>query len=313
MFLLTGLASPLIALTGRSATAAPGWPGDGLKILVAYPTGGVSDLVARALAKQLAYQLKVPVLVENRPGASGTLALDFLQRSPPDGRTLVFTAAAAIGLTRSAVAGHALAAGSLHLPAVPVAGVMRTPLLVVGTSALEGATFADMVEDARRYPDKLRWASTGEGTTGHVVLQRVSQKAGVRIVHVPYKGGGQQLTDALGGHFEILSTNVAPTQLAALRDGRFKALAVGAARRLPVLPDVPTLAELGYPAANLDSLFGLFAPHGTPADLVERLHDAVATALHASSIRNRLLDANNQPFEGSARDFALQVEREIQR
>ena len=96
MFLLTGLASPLIALTGRSATAAPGWPGDGLKILVAYPTGGVSDLVARALAKQLADQLKVPVLVENRPGASGTLALDFLQRSPPDGRTLVFTAAAAI-------------------------------------------------------------------------------------------------------------------------------------------------------------------------------------------------------------------------
>ncbi|MCS4296046.1 tripartite-type tricarboxylate transporter receptor subunit TctC [Comamonas sp. BIGb0152] len=294
--------------------AAPRRPGAGLKILVAYPPGGVSDLVARALAKEMFNQRKVPVIVENRPGASGTLALELLQRSPPDGQTLVLTAAAAVGLVRHAAARRdPTSAATAPLPVQPVAGVMRTPLLLVGTSALEAATFADMIEEARKHPGMLRWATTGEGTTGHTVLQRVSQRAGVRITHVPYKGGGQQLTDALGGHFELLSTNVAPSQLSALRDGRFKALAVGAPLRLPVLPEVPTLAELGYPSANLDSLFGLFAPPGTPSQVVVRLHALIEQALRSPSIRNPLLDANNQPYEGSMQDFALQVQHETDR
>ena len=314
--LLSGLvgASLVTPAARAAATAARTRPGAGLKILVAYPPGGVSDLVARALAKAMADPLQAPVIVENRPGASGTLALELLQRSPPDGQTLVFTAAAAVGLLRHAAARRATAsAAAAPLPVQPVAGVMRTPLLLVGTSALAATAFADMVEAARKHPGMLRWATTGEGTTGHTVLQRVSQLAGVRITHVPYKGGGQQLTDALGGHFELLSTNVAPSQLSALRDGRLKALAVGAPRRLPVLPEVPTLAELGYPSANLDSLFGLFAPPGTPIHVLLRLHAWTAQALRSPSIRQSLLDANNQPYEGSAQDFARQVEHETDR
>lgn len=309
----------LSGLMGASLLIPKGWaaqkrPGAALKILVAYPPGGVSDLVARALAKAMADQLQAPVIVENRPGASGTLALELLQRSPPDGQTLVLTAAAAVGLLRHAAARRAPnKAAAAPLPVQPVAGVMRTPLLLVGTSALAPSAFADMVEAARKHPGMLRWATTGEGTTGHTVLQRVSQLAGVRITHIPYKGGGQQLTDALGGHFELLSTNVAPSQLSALRDGRFKALAVGAPHRLPVLPEVPTLAELGYPSANLDSLFGLFAPPDTPAQVVLRLHAIVEQALRSPAIRQSLLDANNQPYEGSVQDFAQQVEHETDR
>lgn len=309
----------LSGLMGASLVATEGLagqkrPGAGLKILVAYPPGGVSDLVARALAKAMAEQRQVPVIVENRSGASGTLALELLQRSPPDGQTLVFTAAAAVGLLRHAAARRARTpAGAAPLPVQPVVGVMRTPLLLVGTSALAPSAFADMVDEARKHPGMLRWATTGEGTTGHTVLQRVSQLAGLRISHIPYKGGGQQLTDALGGHFELLSTNVAPSQLAALRDGRFKALAVGAPRRLPVLPEVRTLAELGYPSANLDSLFGLFAPPGTPSQVVERLNQWIEQALRSPAIRQILLDANNQPYEGSVQDFARQVEHETDR
>lgn len=309
----------LSGLMGASLLIPKGWaaqrrPGAGLKILVAYPPGGVSDLVARALAKAMADQLQTPVIVENRSGASGTLALELLQRSPPDGQTLVFTAAAAVGLLRHAAARRApRSAAAAPLPVQPVAGVMRTPLLLVGTSALQASTFADMIEAARKHPGMLRWATTGEGTTGHTVLQRVSQLAGLRIIHIPYKGGGQQLTDALGGHFELLSTNVAPSQLSALRDGRFKALAVGAPRRLPVLPEVPTLAELGYPSANLDSLFGLFAPPGTPSQVVMRVHALIEQALRSPAIRQSLLDANNQPYEGSVQDFAGQVEHETDR
>lgn len=295
--------------------ATQAWPRGGIRMLVAYPTGGVSDLVARALAREWSERLKVPVLVENRPGAAGTLALDMLSRNPPDGHTLVFTASAAMGILRETLTSRSTSQGvapTVAMP-VPVAGVMRTPLLLVGTSALEGGTLADMVTYARRHPGSLRWATTGEGTTGHRVLQRISRQADLQIVHVPYKGGGQQLTDALGGHFEVLSTNVAPTQLTALRKGSFKALAVGAPLRLPLLPEVPTLAELGYAQANLDSLFGLFAAHGTPPELVERINQSIEQALRAPAIRARLKDANNQLFEGSAKEFASQVERETSR
>ncbi|WP_339521062.1 Bug family tripartite tricarboxylate transporter substrate binding protein [Comamonas sp. MYb69] len=310
--LLSGLmGASLVATEGLAAQKKPG---AALKILVAYPPGGVSDLVARALAKAMADQRQAPVIVENRPGASGTLALELLQRSPPDGQMLVFTAAAAVGLLRHAAARRTRTpAGAAPLPVQPVAGVMRTPLLLVGTSALQASAFADMIDEARKHPGMLRWATTGEGTTGHTVLQRVSQLAGVRISHIPYKGGGQQLTDALGGHFELLSTNVAPNQLSALRDGRFKALAVGAPHRLPVLPEVPTLAELGYPSANLDSLFGLFAPPDTPSQAVLHLHALIEQALRSPAIRQTLLDANNQPYEGSVQDFARQVEHETDR
>lgn len=310
--LLSGwMGASLVATEGLAAQKRPG---AGLKMLVAYPPGGVSDLVARALAKAMADQRQAPVIVENRSGASGTLALELLQRSSPDGQMLVFTAAAAVGLLRHAATRRApTSAAAAPLPVQPVAGVMRTPLLLVGTSALAPSAFADMIDEARKHPGMLRWATTGEGTTGHTVLQRVSQLASVRISHIPYKGGGQQLTDALGGHFELLSTNVAPSQLAALRDGRFKALAVGAPRRLPVLPEVPTLAELGYSSANLDSLFGLFAPPGTPSQVVVHLHALIEQALRSPAIRQILLDANNQPYEGSVQDFARQVERETDR
>lgn len=294
------------------------WPQRPIRLLVAYPPGGVSDQVARDLAERLARQLGVAVLTENRPGASGMLALEALQHGAADGQTLAFAAATAVALLAasrpaSAAGGLPAAPGQPALPVVPVAGVMRTPVLVVGTPALKAGSFPDMLVLARASPGGLRWATTGEGTTGHAVLERVRRASGMAFVHIPYKGGGQQITDALGGHFELLSTNVAAQQLDAIRTGRLTALAVGATTRLPVLPDTPTLAELGFPAANLDSLFGLFAPVGTPAERVQRLNAEVAEALRHATLRDRLLASSNTPFEGSAAQFAEQVRREAVR
>ncbi|MDB5931008.1 MAG: hypothetical protein JWR60_2715 [Polaromonas sp.] len=296
----------------RSAERTPAlekWPTRPLRIVVAYPPGGVSDQVARGLAERLATQLGVPVLVENRSGAGGTLAMRMLAGSAPDGHTLGFGAASAVSML-SAQAGRN-ATGPDRV--TPVAGVMRTPVLIVGTAALQHRTFAGMLVQAREQPGGIRWATTGEGTTGHTVLERVRRASGAAIVHVPYKGGGQQVSDAMGGHFEVLSTNVAAQQLDAIRAGRLTALAVGAPERLAVLPEVATLAQLGYADANLDSLFGLFAPPQTPPSLVSRLNDEVALALRHPSLRTKLLEANNTPFEGSALDFAGQIEREAHR
>lgn len=304
--LLVGLAA---TLHGRAGAQPPArWPVKPVRIVVAYPPGGVSDMITRKLAELLAARLGEAVVVENRAGASGTLAMEQVARSPADGHVLCFAAVTAVALMAAS-----RQRGSGVLPVTPVAGVMRTPVLVAGTPALRARSFAEMLSLARARPGAVRWATTGAGTTGHTVLERVRRAGNAQLVHIPYKGGGQQITDALGGHFEVLSTNVAPQQLEAIQRGRLTALAVGASARLAVLPDVPTLAELGFPEANLDSLFGLFAPPGTPAAVVQQLNHEVAAALRDPGLRGTLLAASNAPFAGSAADFLRQVQREAAR
>jgi tripartite-type tricarboxylate transporter receptor subunit TctC len=307
--LFMALAAAAHGLARAQAAQQPrAWPARAVRILVAYPSGGVSDMIARELAAILSTRLGVRVVVENRAGASGTLAMEQLARSTADGHVLCFAAATAVALMPAA--SH-LVAGTL--PVKPVIGVMRTPVLVVGTPTLPATSFGEMLEFARTQPGGVRWATTGAGTTGHTVLERVRRATGAPLVHIPYKGGGQQITDALGGHFEVLSTNVAPQQLQAIQRGRLTALAVGAPGRLSVLPAVPTLAELGFPEANLDSLFGLFAPAGIPPAIVARIHAEVDVALRSTGLRSKLLAANNPLFSGSTADFTAQVLRETQR
>ncbi|WP_052736475.1 Bug family tripartite tricarboxylate transporter substrate binding protein [Aquincola tertiaricarbonis] len=306
------LAAPLLrwplpawlgAVTGPSAAAD--WPTGPLQLVVAYPPGGVSDAAARALAERLSARLNVPVLVTHRAGAGGALALAALARAAPDGHTLCFSAISPLTTPDSQAGGGA----ALRAQLAPVMSVMATPVLVAGTTALPGEGFEALLAAARR-PQGLRWATSGPQTVGHRVLEAVEAVAGGRITHVPYKGGGQQLTDALGAQFEVLSTNVGPLQLGHLRSGRLKALAVGAPARLPVLPEVPTLAELGVPRANLVSLFGIFAPGRTPPAVLGRLNAELNAALQSADLRAALQAADNLPTGGSAEDFGRRIEEE---
>ena len=277
--------------------------------MVAYPPGGVSDDITRALADRLARQLGVPVVVDNRAGAGGSVAMDALAKSTPDGHTLCFSAITPLTLLPRL--------GPVNYDPVrdiqPVASVMFTPVLLVATPALDASTFADMLAAARQRPGRIRWATSGLGTTGHMVLEQVRRASGADISHIPYKGGGQQLTDALGGQFELLSTNVGAQQLQHIQSGRFKPLAVGAPARLAVLPDVPTLAELGFAQANLVSLFGLFAPGRTPQAVVARLNAEVNMALATPAIRERLQGVNNLPMAGSVEGFVRLIAEEAER
>ncbi|MCZ2496584.1 tripartite tricarboxylate transporter substrate binding protein [Xylophilus sp. Kf1] len=295
----TGLAATaLMAAAGRVGA----WSPDALRLLVAYPPGGVSDRVARLLAHGLEARLGYPVLVDNRPGAGGAVALQAIARSPPDGRVLGFCAISP--LTLSPLLG-------LPAPAVvPVTGVMRTPLLLVGTPALGARDYAGMLAAARAAPGALRWATSGVGTIGHLVLEQVQRGENISVVHVPYAGGGPQLHDALAGRFELLSTNLAPQQLDHVRSGRFTALALGAPAGSALLPGVPTFAEAGCPGANRDSLFGLFAPRATPAALVDRLNAACAAVLAQADFGQVLAASGNLPAAGSARWFAAEIERQ---
>lgn len=288
------------------ARAQPAWPSMPLRIIVVYPTGGLSDGVARALAERLAEQLGVPVRVDNRAGGGGSVGLQVLARSAPDGHTLALSAVSPLTLRP-----HLGPVGyNPFRDIAPVASLMFTPVLLVGTSAFTGHTFADVLAQARSRPGALRWATSGVATAGHLVLEQVQIGAGVAVTHIPYKGGGQQLTDALGGQFELLSTNVAPAQLRHIQHGRLKPLAVGSPQRLEVLPDVPTFAELGLPHANVTSLFGLFAPGGTPAAVLDRLNAEINAAAQTPLIRERLLASDNLPATGSRQAFAQRIAAE---
>jgi tripartite-type tricarboxylate transporter receptor subunit TctC len=297
---LLAVAGNGLALTAASQSS---WPAQPLRIIVVYPPGGLSDGVARSLAERLALQLGMPVRVENRAGGGGSIGLQVLARSAPDGYTLAFSAVSP--LTLRAQVGRT---GEDPLHGIePVASVMHTPVLLVGTPAFSGRSFADVLALARERPRALRWATSGQATAGHLVLEQVQSGSGIAVTHIPYKGGGQQLTDALGGQFELLSTNVAPAQLRHIDTGRFQPLAVGAPQRLDVLPQVPTFAELGLPHANVSSLFGVFAPRGTPAALLDRLNAEINRAVETPGIRERLLASDNLPALGDRAAFARRI------
>jgi tripartite-type tricarboxylate transporter receptor subunit TctC len=277
-----------------------------IRLVVAYPSGGVSDVVARALADKLAAQLGSTLVVENKAGASGTIGMDAVAKAAPDGATLGFSAISPLVLNP-------------HLgrspfdpikDIAPVASVMYSPVLLLATPATGMRDLRSLLDDARARPGAVRWATSGQASLGHIVLEQLRAAARVDITHIPYKGGGQQLNDALGGQFEVLSTNAGPTVSAQIQAGRLRPLAVGAPARLDTLPKVATLAELGYPAANMSSQFGVFAPAGTPAILIEKYNVEINKALASPDLRAKLLATDNVPTGGRADTFADEIASE---
>ena len=311
---VAGLPAFTAGVRAQTSTAAEPWPSRALHLIVAYPPGGVSDETARALAQFMGARLKVPVVVENRAGAGGLTALESLARAAPDGHTLAYCAISPLVFGPPDPISAATGRGDTPLrDVVPVVSLMDTPVLVLAHPSFKPRDFPAMLAAARAAPGRLRWATSGHATVGHMVLAQVRAAAGVDIIHVPYKGGGQQLTDAIGGQFELLSSNVAAQQLQLVRQGRLKALAIGSPVRLPVLPEVPTLAELGFPDANLVSTFGLFAPRGVPEERLRRLNALVNDALRQPELRARMLEVSNLPTGGSAADFAARIAKERER
>ncbi len=300
--LLGTLCTAVAGSAWMSASADDGadGPPPRIRLVVAYPVGGLSSEVARALGEALAGVLSIPVVLDHRPGAGGTLAIDAVAKADADGSVLGFSAITP--LTLAPLMGRVPYDAERDL--APVLAVMRTPVLIVGTPALPVGDMAAMLAWARASTAGVRWASSGVGTTGHMVIERVARAAGIRVTHVPYSGGGQQLSDAIGGQFELLSTNAAPTPLRYVRHGRLVPLAVTGPRRLPGLPTVPTLIELGLAQADLVSTFGVFAPAGLRPARMARLNAALAEALRASGLQATLAAADNEVLGGTPQDFS---------
>ena len=303
--LLTG-AGALMAAPMVSLAQTPAWPAKPIKITVAYPPGGVADAMARLLADRLAPILGQSVVVDNKAGASGSIGMDAVAKAAPDGHALGFSAISPLVLNPHLGKSPFDPAKDI----VPVVSVIASPVLLLATSALAAKDFKALLAAAKAKPGALRWATSGPASLGHIVLEQVKAGAGVDITHIPYKGGAQQINDALAGQFEVLSTNAGPAVMGHIKAGKLVPLAVGSPARLEQLPNVPTLAELGLAAANLASVFGLFAPAGTPAPVIERLNAEVNKLLKDKDVLQKIDASDNLPTGGSAADFAKLIATE---
>ena len=287
--------------------SAQTFPSKPVRIIVVYPPGGTSDAVTRLLAEKLGTALGQQVLVENRGGAGGAIGMDAMAKSAPDGHTIAFSAISPLTLLPHV--------GRVPYDAlrdiVPLASVMYSPVYLLATPAFTGKDFADAVAQAKAKPGALRVGTSGIATLGHLMVEQL-RIAGLDFTHVPYKGGGQVITDAAGGQFELFTANPSPGVNAMLQQGKFRMLAVAAPRRLAALPAVPTMTELGYADSNYTSHFGFFAPAKAPDGALKKLHGEINAALSLSDVADRLVKLDNVVAAGSAADFAQIVKREYE-
>ncbi len=276
-----------------------------MTIVVPYGAGGIVDNTARAFAQKLAAELGRLVVVENRGGAGGMIGMNTVARAQ-DENTLAFTAVSPVTLSP-----HVMK--TLYDPLkdlAPVASVMYSPVYLVGGPKFTGKTFQDMLAQARADPGGLSLATAGVGSLGHLMLEQINGQADVRITHVPYKGMAQMVPDALGGQFTLMLVNASGPVNALIDEGKLALLAVGSPARLPGRPGTPTLAELGYPVANMTSTFGFFAPASTSPDFRLRMNGLINRIAAMPDISKPLTDALNIMSPGTVEQFTAQVQKE---
>ncbi|MBK0110348.1 MULTISPECIES: Bug family tripartite tricarboxylate transporter substrate binding protein [unclassified Delftia] len=287
---------PAIAL----AQTPPDWPTRPVRMLVGSAPGGGTDAMARAVADRLAPLLRQPVIVENRPGVSNTLAVDMTAKST-DGHTMVMGV-----VTAHAIAPHLLKLGyDSNRDLVPVAYVGAVPNVLVVGNNLPANSVQELVSLARKEPGRINFASSGTGSTQHIAAEMFKDAAGIELTHVPYKGSAAALVDLVSGQVQM-SFDTMPSVIGQIKAGKLRALGVTSARRNAQLPQVPTLAEAGLPGVEIGAWYGIYMPAATPRAVQARVHDEVNKVLALPETRTRLeaVGAELQPM-GQAEFIAL--------
>jgi tripartite-type tricarboxylate transporter receptor subunit TctC len=278
----------ILAMATGPALAQP-YPAKPIRIIVAYPPGGGTDVLARLAGKYLNDSIKQSVVIENRAGANGGIGLDLVAKSPADGYTLL-----------------AIAAGPLNednLKLFSAVSLFAAPAytLVINPS-VNANSVRELIALAKAQPGRLAYGSTGGGAASHLAAELFEAMAGIEMLHVPYKGVGNAVTDLLGGQVQVM---VAPTQSVTghVKSGKLRALAVTGSRRTPSLPELPTLAEAGVPGYEAAGWFGLMAPAGTPRDIVATLNREINRILQLPDVKARLLELGAEPAAMSPEQF----------
>lgn len=297
--------SAACALLALPSAWAQSYPSKPVKVFVGYAAGGAVDAVARSIGQALGGTLGQPFVVENKPGAGSNIAIKATIDAPADGYTLLMAA-------------NALAANmALYQPApfdaekdlTPVALIGRVPVVIAANVNVPYANIKQLIEAAKAQPDHIAFATPGNGATPHMAVEFFERAAGIRLQHVPYRGGAPAITDVIGGQVPLVAVNALEVQ-PHVKSGKLKVLAVLSPNRSAIFPDVPTIAESGFPGFEASVWYGLMAPAATPKPIVQQLHAEVQKALQTQAVRDRMTQVGGEVIPGSIDMFAKLIHAE---
>ncbi|ARP90674.1 MFS transporter [Bordetella genomosp. 9] len=302
------LSFTLAALAGSPATAAGAYPDKPVTLLIPYPPGGSADMLARPLSAILQARWGQPLVLEYKAGAGGTIATSQLARSKPDGYTLIMVLAAhAINPSLYAKLPY-----DTRKDFAPVSLVATLPMLVSAPLSTPANNMSEVVAYAKSHPGELTFASAGAGNTSHLAGEMFKSATGINMLHVPYKGSGPAVVALLGGEVSMMFDSFS-TSYPQVQSGKLKALAVTGEKRSPLLPNVPTVAESAVPGFVVNGWYGVLAPAGTPAAIVDKLSADIAQALKDPALNRQLAAAGYEPVGSTPKEFAQYIDRELER
>jgi len=291
----------LLASPGPAAAQAAGrYPDKPIRLIVPFAVGGTSDVFARLVGQKLSTAFGQQVVVENRPGANGNIGTDIVAKAEPDGYTLLFAADGTMVINPSL---YAKLPFNVERDLAPVSRVVLVPLIIVANPQLKASTLPELVALGKRADADLDFSSAGLGSTGHLAGELLKARTGMRMSHVNYKGGGQAVTDVVGGQVPLLVTALA-TADPFIKSGKLKAIAMTSGQRAAGAPGIPTVAEGGVPGFDVSSWYGILAPARTPAPVIEKLHAELARILQADDVRRRFQELGGEPIGDTPQAFA---------
>lgn len=300
-------ASFALALSAAATLASAAYPEKSVRMIVPYPPGGITDIVGRAVAERLSKTLGQPIVIDNRAGAGGTIGATLGARSTPDGYTLFFGTSATNGTNPSTYRNLAY---KPETDFAPVALVATAPLMIIVNPNVPARTLPEFIEYMKSNPNKVNFASTGNGGSVHLTSELFAMQTGTKMQHIPYKGSSPALTDLMGGQVQVMFDNV-PSAAPLAKSGKVRALAVTSTKRTALAPDTPTVSELAVPGFESLSWIAVFAPAGTPVDIVRKLNEAINEALKHPDLLSTFQKAGLDPVGGTPEDLAKYQTAEI--
>jgi len=303
------LAVGIVLALCHSLAQAQAWPAKAIRIVVPFSPGGIADNSARTVADKLGARLGQPVVVENRPGAAGNIGSELVAKSPPDGYTLL------LGYDGTIVVNpHVYAKTGFDVlrDFAPVTKLGDAGVIVVAHPSVPAKDLRELIELAKAKPGTFAYGSAGTGSSAHLACEMLSQRTGTGLIHVPYKGGGQAIADAVGGQIPLACTAVAGAQQF-MKSGRLRGLGLSSATRAAGAPDVPTFIESGLPGFVVDSWVGILAPANTPRAIVERLQTEIAAVLQMPEVRERYSVLGIEPVGNKPEEYAAQIRADLAR
>jgi tripartite-type tricarboxylate transporter receptor subunit TctC len=301
----------LTALFALSASCAwsQAYPTKPIRLVVPYPPGGTTDILAREVGQRLSTTLGQPVVIDNRPGAAGNIGTEHVAKSAPDGYTLLMCTVNTHAINASLYAKLPYDHVKDFTPIILVAAV---PNILEVTPSLPVNTVSDLIKLAKEKPGQINFASSGSGTSIHMSGELFKTMAGVDMTHVPYKGSAPAIADLMGGQVQVMFDNL-PSSLQQIKAGKLRAIAVTSAQRAPALPDIPTIAESGLPGFEASSWFGVVAPAGTPPAIIARINADLDQWLRSSETREKLLAQGAAAAGGTPEQFAAHIRAETEK